>query len=84
MIVDGFIGACLNWVNIFLGLLPTGSAPDLGLPSGVVVGYTWLNGVFPVTESLAALGAVLGVYGVVFGFRLVVWVLTKTHLLGGS
>jgi len=80
--IQWVIQTATDWVfsavNALLDLLP--NAADLGLeaPTGWIRGYNVLDTFLPLHEALAAIAVILGVYVVVFGWRLAV---TVYHLI---
>jgi hypothetical protein len=88
MITDLILGWMKSAITALLGLLPTVSVPDIhsGI-SGLGVlwnGLAWGNQYAPVTEALAMLGILLTAWTAMQLFNVVLWVLTKLHVLGGS
>lgn len=92
MITDAILSFFLGIARGVLGLLPDIQPPDLvGMVDGIAplfapaTGYLgWLNKYLPIDQAALALGVVLGSWLVLYGIRLVVWVLTKAHVLGGE
>lgn len=81
------------WGFVFgntLGALPT--SPTLGLNAkagafvgtGLFDGAGWLNAYLPIDAVMDGLGVVLGVFVVMWVIRLVIYVLSKLHVLGGG
>jgi hypothetical protein len=81
-------------VDFVTGLLPTWEPVDFGaigdtitgLFSGTIVGnlLAWLNFYFPIREAFTTAGVLVGLYVGVLVYKLVVWGLTKAHVLGGA
>lgn len=88
MILDVIIRASLTALSGLLGLLPTWTPPDVSdaasAASGVWVWAGWLNAYVPVVEAVAVLGVFMAAFVALYAVRLVLWALTKVHLLGGS
>jgi hypothetical protein len=90
VIVDAILLAIQGVLHGTFGELPT--TPTLGLNTlaGTITGTSffdhlgWLNSYWPVSESLDALGVLIGVIVIMFLVRILLWVATKLHLLGGS
>jgi hypothetical protein len=71
MIFEFFLGFLTNIVAGIVELfLP--EAGDLGLvaPTGLVVGYTWLNTFLPISEAIVFALILLGLYLAGFAWRL--------------
>jgi hypothetical protein len=72
MVLGGIFDLLLGLVGFLISLLP--DVPDLHLsaPSGILVGYGWLNSFLPVAETLTAVGVLVGVMVVIFGYRIII------------
>lgn len=44
----------------------------------------WANWYVPVDQAVVAFGLVITLWVALYGFRFVVWMLTKAHILGGQ
>ena len=90
MIVGGLILVVYDLLAYTIGLLPTG--PSLGLngfaltiASSSIWGHLgWANDYFPLSDLAVAIGVVLTMWGVFVILRLTIWILEKTHVVGGS
>ena len=84
--IEGFLVVLQNT----LGALP--SSPTLGLNAqagtlvgtGIFGGAGWLNAYMPLDAVMEGLGVVLALFAVMFIVRMVLYVLTKLHILGGN
>lgn len=88
MITQWFVDAIWGVVEWVLNLLPNVDPPDLSsFASGVgtALGWTaWANQFVPVTVA-ATLFAIWGVLWVGFSvWNVLVWALSKLHILGGA
>ena len=90
MVVLSVLGLFEAIVNGLLGLIPTPVVPGLNAMATTVVGdgwfghLGWANNYFPITDILTAFSLVLGVWGVVWVVKAVLWVLGKFHVVGGD
>ena len=90
MVTTLFLTFITPVVGAVLSPLPSGgslgfsSAVSKFLAAGPFQWLGWVNNYVPLSEGLVALGLILGVFAVVLGVNVSVWVLTKFHILGGS
>lgn len=93
MITDLFFSILLIIARAVLFLLPSWTPIDFESLQAGIAGFSsgaawdwlaWLNEYFAIREALTATLAVLGVYVGVLLYRVLVDVLTKAHILGGS
>jgi hypothetical protein len=85
---------CISAVGtVFSGAfaaMPTG--PTLGLNAkavslvgtGIFGGAGWVNAYLPVDAVMEGVGVLVTLFLVMWAIRLVLWFLTKLHVLGGS
>jgi len=75
VIIEFIVGTVLTMLQSALdAVLPQSGGIAITIPSGVFLGYGWLNGFLPLDEVLACLGILFAMWGVVFGFRLAIFV----------
>lgn len=67
MIADLVIGFFLDLAGFLVGLLPTADPIGLTEFSGIWTGYAFLNGFLPITETLQAVAAILGIQLAIYG-----------------
>lgn len=83
-ILGGIVDALLAVVNAVMGLLP--EAGDLGLdvPSGWIIGYTWIDRIVPLHEGLFWMGvlAAASVAPIVFHLAIAVYHLIPKPMMG--
>jgi hypothetical protein len=86
VIIEAVLTAVIGLVtSLVTAVLPTGDMPALsGGVSGAVHLYSWLNTWAPVSETLEMIALTLEVLIGLGGVYVVVWVLTRLHILGGS
>lgn len=90
MIVVGILGIFESIVSAVLGALPSPSVPGLNsLAESMVSGswfdrLGWVNDYLPLTAMLSAGAVVFLVWGGSLAVKLVIFVLTKVHVLGGN
>lgn len=82
MIVDAIGSLLLGLAGIVFGLLPSGSLEALPDLSGWVPWFTWVNGWFPLAESIALFGLLFAIFGIVFLVRLVSFVKHLIPVIG--
>lgn len=88
-IFDAFF-ALVQWgfdlVQAAMPVIPT--LPDTSsyqsAASSVYQWAGWANWYVPVDQAVIAFGLVISLWTVLYGFRFLVWVLTKMHILGGQ
>lgn len=88
MIVDAIFSLFESALNAVLGLIPEVAAPDL---SGWVAGLApiwekaaWLNKYVPLDQAALILGVLAVAWLASYAVRVVLWGLTKLHVLGGE
>jgi hypothetical protein len=70
MVIEAVVRFLLGAAETLVDLLPTGDVPDFGTSAGEVVGFfRGLDAYLPVTEILAGVTLLLGMYGLLFGYR---------------
>lgn len=88
LILDAIFSLFQSFVDGLTGLLPDVEPPDL---QGYVASLSpvwgaagWLNKYVPLDHAAVALGLLVLMWFVLYGFRVGVWLLTKAHVLGGE
>lgn len=80
-----WLASSISWV---LGLLPEWGGPSTTDAGGAIAKVFqtsgWLNQYFPLDLMLSLMLAMVAWFIGMWAFRLVVWVLTKLHIAGGS
>lgn len=88
MIVDAIFSLFESALNAVVGLLPTVEAPDLsGWVSGLGPVWAtagWLNKYVPLDQAALILGVLAAAWLISYGARVIIWGLTKLHVLGGQ
>jgi len=89
VIVTSFLRVVLGLAVSVLGLLPSWSVDTSSAQAAVQAwdGFGllgWADHYLPVTEASVLLGVRLTLWAGMHVFELVVWLLTKAHVLGGS
>jgi hypothetical protein len=77
--VGGVLHLALGGLGAMVGAVPGGSA----LGGGIVVGWSWLNTFLPMQEVAAGMAFLVGVYLLLFAFRLVLTVWGQIPIIGG-
>lgn len=77
--VFGLLKAIFDGVFGALGTVAGGSS----VPHGILVGYSWLNTFLPMSDVVAGIGVLLGLYGFLFGYRFVREMWSLIPIIGG-
>lgn len=83
MILEWFVAFVLGLTTAIVGLFPWPEL-DLGALAPLFGIMGTFNAIAPVTEALAASGAVMGVYGVLFIYRVVKVAIAHIPGIGGA
>lgn len=90
MVVLGVLTLIQGLIIDVLGILPYFTPPDLVAAATSLMGSSawsyvgWLNAYLPISEVAFTVTAIAGVFGTIWVVKLVIWLLSKFHLLGGS
>lgn len=90
MVVDAILSIFMVAVEGLVSLFPTWSPGDVtGLfesteLAGLFGWIRWADWYLPMSDVLVILQALLVLVPAWYAYRLVVWVLTKAHILGGD
>lgn len=89
MILLALFSLFLFVVEALFSLLPTSpEAPEIGAMVAsldtIWTGFAWANHYLPVDTLVSLLGILVTSWAVMHAVQLVLWVLTKLHVLGGS
>jgi hypothetical protein len=88
VITDAVLHFFLGLAHTVLGLLPNPSPPSLsGLTGALATIFQylgWANQFLPIDVALSLVAILLTAWLGMHGFRAVVWLATKAHILGGS
>lgn len=84
MLVERFLGGLLTiFETVIQAVLPEGDAPWIAeMGSGILPMYTWLNSFMPVAEFFEICVYVVGTILIIAGFKKLMWLLQKFHILG--
>jgi hypothetical protein len=90
MILGSILALILSIFTLPFALLPSG--PALGINGyaqnvvndGFFRHLGWVNNYLPLDQAVTAIGILLTLLGVMWTVRILLWVLTKFHILGGS
>lgn len=77
--IFGVLSAVFQGVLTVLGTVAGGSS----VGHSVLVGYSWLNTFLPMSDVVAGIGFLLGLYGFLFGYRFVREVWSLVPIIGG-
>jgi hypothetical protein len=89
MVVLGIMSLIFFLLSGTVGVLPTGNFGLNGWATSVVgqglfSHLAWANAYLPLDQVVAAVGALLALFAVMLTVRMVIWALTKVHVLGGG
>jgi hypothetical protein len=88
VITDAVLSFFQGLVSVVFGWLPNPTPPDLGgyvsQLAPVWQYFAWANNYVPLTEVMAFLSVMIGLWFVMALVRVSVWALTKAHVFGGQ
>jgi hypothetical protein len=90
VITQALLGLVEGLVNLTFGNLPTGSAVGLQTWATSIVGagffnkLGWLNDYIPLDQVVAAITLLLSLATIMLVVRILIWLLSKFHVLGSD
>jgi hypothetical protein len=90
MIVGGILVLLVSLFTLPFALLPTGPVLNINgyaqtvVNDGVFRHLEWVNNYLPLDQVVVAIGILLALVTIMLTVRILIWVMAKLHILGGS